>query len=293
MIEKVNKMPRVVLIGSSGFVGKNLSHRLHELNCDVLSISSKDIDLSKEDSHEQLRQRLLPEDCVVVLSALTPDKGRGTDTFIKNIQIADNVSKALSAFKEISHVIYFSSDAVYSMNESLVDEATKPSPDDLYGAMHLSREIIFKSTGFPLTIVRPTLIYGAGDTHNSYGPNRLIRQALKEGKMSLFGQGEETRSHIYIKDVCNLIVEVIKGRTLGIFNLATANSTSYWDLAHKIKSCMDTNVEIITSERKNPPTHRNFDISKLYEVFPSFLFTFLEEGLTLMVNSESKVHEKN
>jgi len=45
----------------------------------------------------------------------------------------------------------------------------------------------------PLAILRPTLVYGAGDPHNGYGPNRFRRLASANQPIVLFGEGEERR----------------------------------------------------------------------------------------------------
>ena len=47
-----------------------------------------------------------------------------------------------------------------------------------------------------LAILRPTLIYGAGDPHNGYGPNRFRRLAATGKPIILFGEGEERRDHV-------------------------------------------------------------------------------------------------
>jgi len=49
--------------------------------------------------------------------------------------------------------------------------------------MHRTRELMLAAEAkAPLAILRLTAVYGAGDTHNSYGPNRFLRQALKDGR---------------------------------------------------------------------------------------------------------------
>ena len=46
-----------------------------------------------------------------------------------------------------------------------------------------------KTTKKNLTILRPTLIYGFGDTHNSYGPNRFFNQIIEKREINIFGEG--------------------------------------------------------------------------------------------------------
>jgi len=282
-LEHTNPEPglpqRVVLIGAGGFVGQVLSAQLEAANTTVVALSSKDVDLAADGADVALSSFLKEGDAVVVLAAITPDKGRGVEPFIKNINIASNVAKALSASNP-SHVIYLSSDAVYSMDEALVNEDTSAEATDLYGAMHLSRELIFKSeVKAPVAVLRPTLIFGAADTHNSYGPNRLRRMARDKGAITLFGGGEETRDHIVVNDVAALVIEVLSHRSKGLLNVATGNSIAFKDLAQQVAALFDGDVEVVLTERQNPITYRKYDVTALHTAFPNFAFTSLETGL--------------
>ena len=114
---------------------------------------------------------------VVFLSALTPDKGRDSGTLMRNLAMCRAVCEATRAV-DIAQLVYASSDAVYSFATTLISEATPPVPTDLYGVMHRARELMLASEAkAPVAVLRLTAIYGAGDTHNSYGPNRFMRQA--------------------------------------------------------------------------------------------------------------------
>ena len=270
---------RIVVIGGSGFIGTALTTRLREQNTEVLSLSSKDLDLADPASVEKLAGMLKPEDSLVMLSALTPDKGRGIVSLMRNLSMAQTVCGALEK-SPCSHVLYFSSDAVYPYIEALITNDSPAAPTDLYGAMHRTREIMFQEaiTG-PLAILRTTLVYGHGDPHNSYGPNRLRRIAAKEGKITLFGDGEETRDHIFVDDLVSLIAMVLSHCSSGVLNAATGQSISFFDLAHLVAKQFDDQVDIICTPRANPITHRAFDPTICQKAFPSFKFTPLKEGI--------------
>ena len=88
--------------------------------------------------------------------------------------------------------------------------------------MHRTRELILAGEAkAPLAVLRLTAVYGADDTHNSYGPNRFVRQALKDGRISLFGDGEETRDHLYVDDAVALMLAVVSHASTGLLNLAS------------------------------------------------------------------------
>jgi len=283
MLNHLNEKPinpaRVVVLGARGFIGRALVAALQQARITALPVSSADLDLTAENAGDRLAAMLQPDDAVVLLSALTPDKGRGLQPFLANIRMAASLCHALTKVTP-SHVVYVSSDSVYPMRAGLISEEACAEPEDLYGMMHLAREMMIKSaTKTPVAVLRTTLVYGAADTHNSYGPNRLRRMARKDGKIALFGQGEETRDHILVDDVTGLTVLALRHRSAGTLNVATGRSISYAELAKKVASRFDRPVEIIGAARQTPITHRHFDVIALQKAFPTFAFTSLEDGL--------------
>ena len=169
---------------------------------------------------------------------------------------------------------------MYSFATTLISEATPPAPIDLYGVMHRARELMLASEAkAPVAVLRLTAIYGTSDTHNSYGTNRFMRQALKDGRISLFGNGEETRDHLHVDDAVGLILRVITHGSAGLLNLASGSSATFRSVAEAVAARAGRTVEIATFARQNPATHRHFDTTNLLRAFPGVRFKPLEVGL--------------
>lgn len=274
------KPDRVVVLGSRGFIGRHLIAHLKDEAISALAVGSDQIDLTGADAGERLAAVLRADDAVVMLNAITPDKGRDIDIMMRNLAMAHAVCVAL-AKQPVAHMVYVSSDAVYPFTAGLVSENSPAAPIDLYGSMHRTREIMFESTvKAPLAIVRPTLVYGTDDSHNSYGPNRFRRQAAKDGKITLGGEGEETRDHIAVQDLVRLIGVIVSHRSAGKLNLATGRSVSFQELARLVAAQFDRPVEIVFTPRGSPVTHRTFDVTACRKAFPTFVFTPLRDGLS-------------
>jgi UDP-glucose 4-epimerase len=273
------KPARVVLLGARGFIAGALHQRLRAQGFNVLAIGSSDIDLTHSSATDKLSGALNASDAVVMLAALTPDKGRDIATLMKNLAMMQHLCAALERTR-CAHLAYFSSDAVYPFAAGRVTEATPVSPQDLYGAMHLTREAMARSLpNVPLLVLRPTLVYGAGDTHNAYGPNRFRRSAQKDGRIQLFGEGEETRDHIHIDDVAAITLRCLERRSTGTLNLATGTSASFRQVADLVARQFSRRIEVSRAPRANPITHRHYDITNLLKAFPDFRFIGIEEGL--------------
>ena len=261
-----------LLVGAGGFVSANFQKYLKNKNKKFKLISSKKYNLLDQQKCKSLSKIPGSDYNIIFFSAITPDKGKDYLTFKNNILMISNFLEFFPKNK-ISHFNYISSDAVYSLKEKNIDENTICSPDDLYGSMHFSREKIVESyfsDNQNFSIIRPTLIYGVGDTHNSYGPNRFIKQMKENNKIVIFGKGLDTRDHIHISDVIDLIYKISNGNQNGIYNLATGNSYTFISLAKKIKK-INKNLEIDLIPNNNTPTSRKFKIHKIKKIKSSYL----------------------
>lgn len=273
---------RAVVIGGSGFVGQHVTRHLAGLGITTITLSSTEVDLCQPDSVDLLNRTIGPDDVVVVVSAITPDKGRDIRTLMKNLAMGENLC-AFFAKSSCAHVVYISSDAVYDDNANPVRESSCCDPSSFHGLMHLARERMLAHTlrekGVPLMVLRPSLLYGPGDTHNGYGPNRYLRSAAAEARISLFGNGEEKRDHVFIGDFSRLLGQCLTHRSAGVLNAATGSSVSFHDVAQEIANAWANEVAVECLPRSNPITHRHFDISATIAAFPTFHYESFETGI--------------
>lgn len=284
---------RVVVLGGSGFVGRAILEELGRLNVPAVSVSSQEVDLCRPEAVEQLRRLVRQEDALVFVSALTPDKGKDAGTLMRNLAMGQQVS-ALVEQPACSHVVYVSSDAVYSDAVCLIRETSPCDPATFHGLMHLVRErmitLALQPSRTPLLILRPSLLYGPGDTHNGYGPNRFLRSAREERRIVLIGQGEEKRDHVFIRDLSRLIGLCLFHRSAGTLDVATGISTSFAEVAQGVAALFEERVAIESRPRVQPVTHRHFDIAALIKAFPPFRFASLQEGLMHSLSAEVMMH---
>src|ERR1700745_2253627 len=105
------KPSRVVVLGACGFVGGTCARLLAARGGPVLALDKDDIDMMASGAAEQLQMRLAPDDTILVVSARAPCKDTGM--MVDNIRIMHAVCTALERSR-VDHVVYFSSDAVYS-----------------------------------------------------------------------------------------------------------------------------------------------------------------------------------
>lgn len=283
--QEAAKLPeRTVILGAAGFVGAASAAALRAAGGEVLALGRGELDLLAGDAAERLAGLLKPTDALVFISAKAPVKNNAM--LLDNLRMGDAVCRALAA-TPVAHLLYVSSDAVYGDTPVPLTEASAPAPGSLHGAMHLTREVMLQQNlpHLPLCILRPTLIYGASDPHNGYGPNRFRRLAVEGSPIHLFGEGEELRDHVLVDDVARLVQLILGHRSTGTLNAASGIVTSFRRLAELAVAAAGRDVPIEGSPRSGPMPHngyRPFDIGAIQNAFPTFRPTPIEDGIALV-----------
>ncbi len=280
LIDQATKPKRVVILGSAGFVGNACTQRLMAMDIPLLELPRAELDLTDSKSGDLLVDLLRPNDSLLFVSAKAPVKNESM--LIDNLRMAETVCHAIRK-SPVQHLVYISSDAVYADSENPLTECSCAQPGSLHGVMHLAREVMLANAWQgSLCILRPTLIYGEGDPHNGYGPNRFLRLAKKKEEIVLFGEGEERRDHVWIQDVSDLTCRVLGHQSTGVLNIATGKVTSFREIANQVTLIIPNSSEIKGSPRTGPMPHngyRPFDPTATHQAFKDFSYTSLAEGL--------------
>lgn len=272
-------MGKLVVVGASGFVGQALVRELAAQGLPHAGHGSKTLNLLAADAPAQVAANVEAGDTVVLLSALTPEKGDAAQTTVQNIQMVQHLLAGLKNI-DIQQLIYISSDAVYPLAADKVDETTPVLSDGLYGYAHILREKMLQDAlaSEKLTILRPCAIYGQGDTHNAYGVMRFIRSATEHKEISLFGEGEEYRDHLHVDDLVAIIIQAATQHIAGIYSVASGKSWRFMEIAQLIAEHVG-DVSITCKPRAQPIQHRHNNLCKLWTHFPGNAPRSIEVGV--------------
>ena len=277
---------RVVVLGASGFIGSHVVVQAQASGRDVVGLASSDIDLSQAESAEILASVLRSGDTVVHSAAIAPAKNAVEAA--ANLIMTHTLVKATEGLR-LGQLVIVSSDAVYGSASGVVTEKTVCAPDSFHGVMSLGRELTCAEIATDVfTIVRPAPVYGPGDTHNSYGPNRFTRQALDDGQISIFGEGVSGRDHVAVEDVAGVIVRSMTQLESGVVNVASGQMRSFLEVAEIVRSAAPSGVGVSSVGSETNPTFRSFDVSDLVRRFPDHVPTLPEIGIPAMLRAMGK-----
>jgi UDP-glucose 4-epimerase len=260
---------RAIVLGATGFLGRALSDRLQDAGYDVERAGSAELDLRAAGAADALARRLGRDAILVVCSALTPPAGATLDGLRVNVAIAAAVAAAVET-AEVAACVYLSSDGVYGPSVDPVTEQTRVAPTGYYPIGKYAGELVLGTAcatrETTLLVLRPVAVFGPGDTHDAYGPNRFARTAREEGRIVLFGDGEELRDHLHVDDFAAYATCLVERGATGVFNIASGVARTFAQVADTIRDAAPRDVRIEHAPRAVPVTHRRFDTAALREV---------------------------
>lgn len=278
---------KVVILGSSGFIGKALYDHLQVgSGWDVLGYTSSHIDLRDSNSLEFLDSVVDEHTVLVMAAALTPNRVKSDtiDNFEANVAMVANLARYLQN-RPVCKCVYLSTVAVYGRKtDSLSIEENSPIVlDSYYAAAKLAGESVLwnqaDQSGMPLLVLRPCRVFGPGDNHSDYGPSSFIRSILAERTVFLRGNGTEVRDYLFVDDLVRLIFELIRSDKRGVFNVATGQSNSPQEVIEHLRYVIPYDFTVCELDGSERGLNQGFDITKLNESLPDFKFIDLKDRL--------------
>ena len=134
---------------------------------------------------------------------------------------------------------------------------------------------------------------------NTYGPkqsqdfvvSRFINAALEYKPITIFGDGQQTRTFCYIDDHLEATVSCLTNKMYidDVVNIGNDHEISVLELARAIKKITDSRSEIVhlPALPEGDMTRRQPDIKKM-ECLLNHPFTSLEEGLKKIIDARKK-----
>jgi len=285
----MNSKNRIIVLGAGGFVGGSIYNFLKKNKFFVVPIERNKIDFLRNNSSVLLKNLVKKNDIIINAIAIAPCKI--FSDFLKNLSIIDNIQKGLTGTK-IKKYINISSDAVYGDKKTKISELDIPRPTTLHGLMHYNREIVIDTTIGKITKIihiRPTLIYGVNDPHAGYGPNLFFKNFMNKKDISIFGNGEELRDHIFINDVATVVSKIIYKNVNGPLNLVSGVGITFYQIA-RIFQKIDKSVvirKIKRTFRKPHGGYRLFNNSKFMKYFPKYKMKSIKKNIYEMIKDRN------
>ncbi len=192
-----------------------------------------------------------------------------------NVKGLLNVLDAAKEY-EVKKVVFSSSAAVYGDNpESPKKVEMNPAPKTPYAITKLDGEYYLKMYNELYGLQTVSLRY-----FNVFGPRQdpksqyaaaipiFISKAIKNLPIIIYGDGEQTRDFIYVKDVVTAnVLSAISQNVNGVFNVANGNATSVNQIVNEIiKATGSTSKVVYQDVRSGDIKHSLAYVEKTKEI---------------------------
>ena len=129
---------------------------------------------------------------------------------------------------------------------------------------------------------------------NTYGPRMLendgrvvsnfVAQALRGIPLTVYGEGQQTRSFCYVSDLVNGLMRLMNGEHTGPINLGNPDEYTILELAQAVQNLINPNAEIkFEPLPADDPRRRRPDITKAQTLLNWQPTIPLQDGLKLMI----------
>ena len=278
---------KVVVVGSTGFIGSNIFNSLDKTKkYDLIGISKNEVDLSKKNSHVAL-SNYLTADCIVVMCAgVKKQLGDNLDAFESNSAIINNFCRAISLVSP-RKIIFFSSASVYGEDvdyDEKINEKTPVQPKTYYGIVKYTAERLLEKicteNKTQLVLLRPPLIYGENDHSRGYGPTGFIYKAIESDEIILWGDGTEFREFVFVDDVSRVVHRLLKNNFYGVLNIVSGRSYTFREIVDLLIKISKSDINISLRQRSKEKVNHHYSNILFKKVITDFQFTQLDDGLT-------------
>jgi len=289
---------RVLVTGSSGFLGRHIIAALHRAEHRVVGldlqrtegVSFADNDITRPLSAVGKLEHL---DAVVHLAAVAAPRECEADpgqAFNVNVNGTHQVLK-LSLAAGVKKFVFVSSAHVYGISPRYLptDERHPLWHQDTYTVTKILGEqlcqLYYDNHGLSYTTLRLFNAYGPGQSGGYFIPDMIAK--AKNGRIDL-AEANTTKDFVYVKDVARAFVAALDTPFVGPINIGTGRECDLhhvaYCIAQEIFGPIPLTFEIFASVPGTEPTRMCSDSGRAKRVLDWESTVTLEEGLDATIN---------
>ena len=244
----------VLVTGSEGLIGKELSRRLIEKKINVVGYDIKNgQDILDEKSLESAIYDVNGVIHLAAISRVITGYNNPHAAVMTNVIGTSNILDLIRRKNPSCWMIFGSSREVYGESETVITESYPQKPVNVYGASKSAGEYLSLCYGnnYKLNtfVVRFSNVYGALNDHPDRVIPRFFNQALANSDITIYG-GDQVFDFVHLSDavdgVIKLIEKIIQNEKLESrsFHFLTGKSTSLVELSEKIIKLTNSNSNV-------------------------------------------------
>ncbi len=280
-------MKKILLFGSSGFIGRNIKeYFLKQEGYIVTGPSRMACDLLNYFQTRQVITKLQP-DFIINAAYIGVDSGvkYSNEYVFNNLKIVTNILRGSTQVPNLKKMLFFGSGLEYGDSKNPISENHSLNPKNIYATTKAINTLLSLSLAnelnLPLVIFRPFNLYGKYDTKSVI---YYIISSILENKKFYITKGGQKRDYLFINDLIKIIYNFVEDyssfENYQIYNIASGKPVQLSTIYKIIFNAMQFNGDSKFREyHKNDYWHQVANISKLKRLIRLDRFTELKEGL--------------
>lgn len=292
---------KILITGGTGFIGNIVTPILAEHGHECIVLTRRDIqstnnhiqyikcDLQKDtdDTMSRIAEQIGKCDAILYMAAKIPVIGQKKETFsdalLSTLYPLVRFIQAFGTFTK--KIIYLSSiDTIGIPPCDYYDENCPSIAYSPYGIAKLAGETYLKSFATANNIALISLRFS-----QVYGPNEpmvriipiLINAVKTNTPFTLYGDGNEKRRFLYVRDAANAIECALQSSATGTYNIAGKSIDSVNDLCRIVQAVYATKLNL----------SHNSSVTNTFNNIPSIMRAQEELGFTPLYTLEMGIKE--
>ena len=103
--------------------------------------------------------------------------------------------------------------------------------------------------------------------------------------MTLWGDGSEKRDYLYIGDLNEILLKLIKKNFTGLVNICSGTAHSFLQIIKHIESLTKQRYKLKKKKRSRPKVDHIMNNKFLKQIIGDYKFTSLKSGLSLLIKN--------
>lgn len=270
---------KLLITGSNGFIGINVCNYLKQKGHYVIGMGRKLKSLAQVDEYvccdirdEKLMHLCDDFDGIDAVIHLAADMRKDPYTIDVVTTNCGGTERLLQFCRQKGISVFLQLSSLPVIGKPLQHPITEEHPLDPYTTYHVTKvaeemlaQFATKAYGIRTASFRISAPVGMGVNSNTIFPT-FVRNAIEGKQLVLLGKGTRKQTYVHVNDIALALELALTKPAQGVYNLASNNCLSNYELATKCITLTNSKSKIVFSDKEDSADNDVWDVSleKLY-----------------------------
>jgi nucleoside-diphosphate-sugar epimerase len=279
---------KVLIIGGTSSLGRALKPVLTGFS-EIITAGRKDCDITI-DLNDPPEKIIIPDHVDTIIHTAADFGGKSAKEILdaESVNVLGTLKLCQAAVQAKSKHFIFISSIYAGLNENAAQHS-------IYALSKKHAEEVAKfycsAHALPLTILRPSPIYGNDDSFRRHQPffYTILDKAANGEDVTLYGSHDPLRNYIHIDDLTNIIAKVVQNKITGTYPCTQTTDVTYSQIARTALTAFNSKGSVhFLKDKPDIPDNIFEKDDTLYKKINFYPAISMEEGIKLIAGEQKK-----